>query len=117
MANKNLARKLRRKRRISSNIHGTAERPRISVSRSNVHISAQAVDDVAQKTLCSYKSALVAGREKKTKTEEAKEVGLGLAAELKAKKITHVVFDRGSFAYKGRVKAVAEAIREGGIVM
>ncbi|QQS43948.1 50S ribosomal protein L18 [Candidatus Roizmanbacteria bacterium] len=117
MANKNLQRKLRRKRRVSSNIVGTKERPRVSVNRSNVHIYAQVIDDEAAKTLVAYDASKLEGRDKKTKTQEAKEVGVELAKLMKAKKITQVVFDRGSFAYKGRVKALAEGLREGGITV
>lgn len=117
MANKNLQRKLRRKRRISSNIHGTAERPRISVYRSNRYIYAQAIDDDSEKTIVSYQADKVEGLDTKNKTVEAKEVGVALAGLLKEKKIKKAVYDRGSFAYKGRVKALAEGIREGGIQM
>ncbi len=117
MANNNLERKLRRKRRVSSNIRGTDSRPRVSVFRSNQHIYAQVIDDVAAKTLVSFDATKIEGRKKKTKTEEAKEVGLELAKKLKENKITVVVFDRGSFAYKGRVKALAEGLREGGITV
>jgi len=117
MANKNLERKLRRKRRVSSNIRGTTVCPRISVARSNKYISAQVIDDSVAKTLVSYKSATIEGRDTKTKTVEAREVGVALAALMKEKKIKKAVFDRGSSAYKGRVKALAEGVREGGIQM
>ncbi len=117
MANKNLQRKLRRKRRVSSNIVGTKARPRVSVYRSNQHIYAQVIDDETAVTIVAYDATKLEGRDKKTKSEEAKEVGLELAKLMKAKKITKVVFDRGSFAYKGRVKALAEGLREGGITV
>jgi len=117
MTNKNLQRKLRRKRRVSSNIVGTKARPRVSVYRSNQHIYAQVIDDEKAVTMVAYDASKLEGRDKKTKTQEAKEVGTELAKLMKAKKITQVVFDRGSFAYKGRVKALAEGLREGGITV
>lgn len=113
MANKNLQRKIRRKRRVSSNITGTSERPRLSVYRSNRFIYAQAIDDSNRKTLVSFGSNKMDG--KKSKTEEAMEVGKKMAELLKKTKIDTVVYDRSSYAYKGRVKAIAEGLREGGI--
>jgi len=117
MANKILERRLRRKRRISSHIRGTEARPRVSVYRSNKYLYAQVINDEKAQTLVAYDASKLEGRDKKTKTEEAKEVGLELAAMMKKVKITTVVFDRGSFAYKGRVKALAEGLREGGITV
>ena len=109
----------RRKQRVSANIKGTDERPRISVHRSNLYIYAQAIDDNAKKTVVSFSSlqSRKKSNQKVKKTEEAMEVGKTLAQLLKEKKITHVVFDRNRFAYNGRVKAVAEGLRAGGIIV
>lgn len=109
----NLSRIDRRKKRVSANIHGTAERPRISVYRSNKYIYAQAIDDVTGKTVATAHS--VGSKEKQTKSESAKAVGIKLAELLTGLKITKVVFDRNRFAYNGRVKALAEGLREGNI--
>lgn len=114
----NLDRKLRRKRRISSNIHGTSDKPRISVFRSSLYIYAQAVDDVARKTISSFSISDLktnADFKKGKKGEDSKKIGIGLAKKLIEKKILTGVFDRGSYAYNGRVKAVAEGLREGGL--
>ena len=99
------------KRRVRRNIFGTAERPRLSVYRSNKEIYAQLVDDNAGVTLASASS-----REKvegSTKTEISTSVGKLIAEKAKAKGIETVVFDRNGFVYHGRVKALAEGAREG----
>lgn len=93
----------RRKRRVSANIHGTKERPRISIYRSNKYIYAQAINDVAAKTLASFSSLGLKKTEKKTKTDVAREVGMKLAELLTGLKIKQVVFDRNRYAYNGRV--------------
>lgn len=105
--------KLRRQRRTRNNITSSADRLRLSVTRSNKYVSAQLIDDVKGVTLVgiSQKSLKTKG----TKMDNAKALGLALAAKLKTKKITKIVFDRGSYAYHGRVKNVAEGLREGGI--
>jgi large subunit ribosomal protein L18 len=108
----------RRKLRIRRKISGTPERPRLSVFRSLKHIYAQVVDDVAGKTLahCSTLSKDVKPQaDETTKSEAAKLVGKTLAAQLKAKGITKVVFDRNGYLYHGRIKALAEGAREGGL--
>lgn len=118
MTNVNLDRKLRRKRRVSGNIIGTSDRPRISVFRSSKYIYAQAIDDVGRITLVSFSNADLkkeTGYKKGIKREDSKKVGVGLAKKLTQKKIAAGVFDRGSYAYNGRVKAVAEGLREGGL--
>ncbi len=115
MANQNLKRINRRKKRVSANIHGTQERPRVSIYRSNKYIYAQAIDDVAAKTLVSCNSFTVKSTDKKSKTEEAREIGMKLAELLTKIKVTKVVFDRNRYAYNGRVKALAEGLREGKI--
>jgi large subunit ribosomal protein L18 len=120
-------REVRRKKRISSNIMGTKDKPRISIYRSNKYIYAQAIDDQARSTIVSVSS--LALKKDKTdqkgklsgeqstsgrKTEESKYVGSLLAKALKEKKIETGVFDRAMYSYKGRVKAFAEGLREGG---
>ena len=108
--------RVRRKIRVRSKIKGTADRPRISVFRSNRYIYAQAIDDEKRHTICAYSSLKLRKDMKfKDKKEEAKEVGKKLAELLKRKKVSKAVFDRGWYAYQGRVKALAEGLREGGI--
>ncbi len=114
----NFDRKIRRKKRISANITGTKEKPRISIFRSNRYIYAQAIDDVGRLTIVSVtsipsKKNISLANEKKTVV--AKQVGVLLAKVLKEKKIETGVFDRGMYAYNGRVKALAEGLREGGL--
>ncbi len=113
MSNTNLQRKNRRKIRVSTNIVGTTERPRVSIHRTNKYIYAQVIDDVTAKTVaaCSSLKLDVKG----TKSDKAREVGKKLAEMLKKINITTVVFDRGSFQYNGRVKQLAEGLREGEI--
>ncbi len=108
----------RRKYSQRKRINGTAERPRLSVYRSNAHIYAQAIDDVNQVTLaaCSDLDAAVKGAvDGKDKSEVAKLVGEIVAKKLQEKQVKAVVFDRHGFIYHGRVKAVAEGAREGGL--
>ncbi len=114
----NLIRKLRRKVRISANIFGTEKRPRVAVFRSNRYIYVQAIDDMGRKTLASSSSLVLSkdkGYKKGKKGEEAKNVGKKLAEILTKKDIKTAVFDRSLYAYGGRVKALAEGLREGGI--
>ena len=106
--------RLRRHRRVRGKVRGTAERPRLVVFRSNRGISAQLVDDLAGKTLAGA-SWLGLGTFKGTKTEQAAEVGKAVAAAAKKAGIENVVFDRGGYLYHGRVKALAEGAREGGL--
>lgn len=106
------SRKLRRKRRVSMNIIGTAESPRISVYRSSKYVYLQAIDDMIEKTICAVHSKTVTNNKK---AEEAFEVGKKLGALLKEKNITKAVFDRGPYTYLGRVKRLAEGLREAGI--
>ncbi len=115
MKNINLSRIDRRKKRVSANISGTNERPRVSVYRSNRYIYAQAIDDDAGITIVATNSSALKVKEKQTKSETAKAVGMKLAELLTEKKITKVVFDRNRYAYNGRVKALAEGLREGNI--
>ena len=107
--------RLRRHHRIRRTINGTAERPRLVVFRSNRGIEAQLVDDLAGRTLASASHLGVKKSFKGTKTEQAAEVGKLLAQAAKKAGIETVVFDRGGYLYHGRVKALAEAAREGGL--
>lgn len=104
----------RRRKRIRSKISGTSERPRLSVYKSNAYMYAQLIDDATGITLAAASSMSTKGK-KLNKTESAKAVGVELAKLAKAKNITKVVFDRGGFIYTGRVKALADAAREGGL--
>lgn len=101
----------RRHARIRAQVSGTAQRPRIAVFKSNQYTYVQAIDDAARRTLASVDDRAAKG----TKTERAHAAGKKLAAALKAKNVEAAVFDRGGFSYHGRVKAVAEALRESGI--
>lgn len=104
---------LNRKRRVSAKIKGTTKRPRLSVFKSNKEIYAQLIDDSKAATICSFSSKGV--KEGKNKTEVAALVGEGLAKEAKSKKIKEIVFDRSGYKYHGRVKALAEGARKGGL--
>jgi large subunit ribosomal protein L18 len=104
----------RRHRRVRSKVTGTSERPRLVVFRSNRGIEAQLVDDIEGKTLAAA-SWLNVKKAKGSKTEQAAEVGKLLAQNAKNAEIETVVFDRGGYLYHGRVKALAEAAREGGL--
>jgi large subunit ribosomal protein L18 len=106
----------RRKRiqlRIRKKISGTAVLPRVAVFRSNSQIYAQVIDDVKGVTLASASSLEFKG--KSTKSEVASKVGASLAEKAKAAGVSGVVFDRGGYLYHGRVKALAEGAREGGL--
>jgi large subunit ribosomal protein L18 len=104
--------KIKRQVRIRKKIRATADSLRLTVFRSNKHIYAQIIDDAKRQTLVSAREA---EKGKNTKTERARAVGMDLAKAALAKKITAVVFDKGSYSYHGRVKALAEGAREGGL--
>ncbi len=104
----------RRHRRIRGKIRGTAERPRLVVFRSNKGIFAQLVDDESGRTIAGA-SWLALKSFEGTKTEQAREVGKALASAAEKAGIDSVVFDRGGYLYHGRVKALAEGAREGGL--
>jgi large subunit ribosomal protein L18 len=111
------ARKLRHVR-VRKNVQGTPDRPRLNVFRSLSEIYAQVIDDKTQVTLVSASSVdreLRAKMKGLTKTEQATLVGKNLAARAKKKGIKQVVFDRGGYRYIGRVKALADGAREGGL--
>lgn len=110
--------RLRRKRNIRKRISGTAEKPRLSVFRSNTHIYAQAIDDTSNSVLASasdMEKSIRSDVSGKNKTDIAKIVGESVGKKLMAKNINSVVFDRNGFIYHGRVKAVAEGAREAGL--
>jgi large subunit ribosomal protein L18 len=105
----------RRHRRVRGKVAGTAERPRLVVFRSNRGIEAQLVDDSAGKTLAAASWLNLAEGFKGTKTEQAAAVGELLAQNAKNAGVKNAVFDRGGYLYHGRVKALAEAARGGGL--
>lgn len=102
----------RRQFRIRKYLSGTTERPRLAVYRSSAHIYAQIIDDSVGKTLVSESDLEL---KKLMKTDKAMEVGKKLAEKAVKKGIKEVVFDRGGFLYHGRVKALADGAREGGL--
>ena len=105
----------RRHRRVRGKVRGTAERPRLAVFRSNRGIFAQLVDDDAGKTLAAASWIGLPKSFKGDKTEQAAEVGKELAAAGRKAGVRRVVFDRGGYLYHGRVKALADGAREGGL--
>jgi large subunit ribosomal protein L18 len=107
-------RRLRRRRRVRARVTGSAERPRLSVYRSNKGIFAQLIDDRNAKTLAAASWLQLKGFSG-DKTEQATEVGKQLAAAAKEAGVTTCVFDRGGYLYHGRVKALADGAREGGL--
>ena len=112
------AERIKRHKRIRNRIVGTPERPRLSVFRSDKHIYAQIIDDVAGKTLAAASTVekdIAAQITEMDKTAAAKFVGKALAEKAKAAGIEEVVFDRGGYLYTGRVAALADGAREGGL--
>jgi large subunit ribosomal protein L18 len=109
--------RLRRHRRVRKKIHGTAERPRLAVHRSNKHLTVQLIDDDAGRTLVAASTNEPDQRAAGTgaSVEAATRVGTLVAERAKAAGIDKVVFDRGGFAYHGRIAAVAAAAREAGL--
>jgi large subunit ribosomal protein L18 len=105
----------RRHKRVRGKVVGTAERPRLVVFRSNRGIEAQLVDDLEGKTLAAASWLNLKKSFKGSKSEQAAEVGKLLAANAKQANVDTVVFDRGGYLYHGRVKALADAAREGGL--
>ncbi len=105
--------RIRRHRRVRKKVLGTPDRPRLAVYRSNRHIYAQVIDDVAGRTLAAASTLVVGdGGDPKAK---AKAVGAQVAEKAKAAGVERVTFDRGGFRYHGRVQAVAEGAREAGL--
>ena len=112
MTTKKQERRIKIKYRVRKNVNGTAERPRLSVFRSNKQIYAQVINDVNGTTLAAASSI---GLEAMPKIEQAQKVGALLAEKAKAAGVETVVFDRNGYLYHGRVKALADAAREGGL--
>jgi large subunit ribosomal protein L18 len=108
--------RLKRRRRVRAKIVGTAERPRISVFRSNRGIQAQLVDDLAGRTLAAVSWTESDLRSLKP-MEQAEKAGEALAERAKSAGVDTAVFDRGGYRYHGRVKAFAEGVREGGLTV
>lgn len=103
-----------RTQRTRANLHGTADRPRLSVSVSNLHVSAQIINDDDHKTIAA--ATTVGNKQAKgTMTEKAAVVGADIAKKAKAAKVVKVTFDRGGKKYHGRIKALADAARENGL--
>ena len=112
MTTKKEQRRIKIKFRIRKHVNGTAERPRLSVFRSNKQIYAQVINDVEGRTLASASSL---GMEKMPKIQQAEKVGALVAEKAKSAGIETVVFDRNGYLYHGRVKEVADAARNGGL--
>jgi large subunit ribosomal protein L18 len=107
--------RLKRKIRIRKKIFGTASKPRLAVFKSNKNIYVQAIDDLSQNTIATASSLSSELKNEKLSVETSKKVGENLGEELSKVGIKEAVFDRGGYIYHGRVKAVAEGIREKGI--
>ena len=121
MKNANIKKRINRIRRhirVRAKISGTAERPRISVFKSNRHLFVQAIDDTLGRTIISSKVvSSVKSKLKGTKTELATKIGTIVGEKMKTQGITKAVFDKSGFKYHGRIKAAAEALREAGITI
>ncbi|GAB3924061.1 50S ribosomal protein L18 [Larkinella terrae] len=116
MAVTKASRRLRIKNHIRNKVSGTADQPRLSVFRSNARIYAQIIDDEKGHTLVSASSIDINGKDKKgVNVELAKQVGQALAEKATTSGITRVVFDRNGYLYHGKVKALADGAREGGL--
>lgn len=111
--------RLKRHRRVRATIIGTAQRPRVSVFKSNKHIFAQVIDDESRKTIMGTSDVVSKTKSKEKikakKSERAYKVGESLATQMQEKNIKEAVFDRGGFKYHGRIKALADGLRKGGI--
>ena len=112
MENKEVRRQ-KRKMRVRGKVTGLSLRPRLSVFRSNQHIYAQLIDDQLGKTLAAASDLTI---KKGSKSEKATEVGKEVAKIAKSKKLESVVFDRNGYKYHGRIKAIADGAREGGLI-
>lgn len=117
MAQDKTARRQRIKSRFKSTIIGTAARPRLSVFRSNKQIYAQLIDDESGRTVASASSLGNKATQKDTKIEQAKVVGKEIATEAKKAGISSAVFDRNGYLYHGRIKTLAESVRENGVTI
>ncbi len=112
---KKLLNKTLRKNRVRAKVHGTAERPRLTVTISNIHVSAQVIDDETGRTLAS--STTVGGKATGTISERAAGIGSDIAKKATKAGIKAVVFDRNGRRYAGRLKALADSVREEGITL
>lgn len=110
--NKNVIRRQRRQSRIRAVVSGTTERPRLSVFKSNRYLYVQLIDDSKGTTLGN---ASTKGMKGKTMTLRAEELGKKIAEVAKTKKVSKVVFDRGGYLYTGKIKAIADGARSGGL--
>lgn len=108
--------RVRRHRRLRARLAGTSKRPRLAVFRSLRHISAQLIDDTVGQTLLFATDVELTKNAKQTKSTQAHAVGTLMAEKAGAKKITTIVFDRGGYRYHGRIKALAEGARAGGLL-
>ncbi len=108
--------RLTRHKRVKAKIKGTKEIPRVSIFKSNQHIFVQFIDDSAGKTILSNTIKPLAKSGKGNKTETASLIGETLSQKAKAAGISKIIFDRGGFKYHGRVKALAESLRKGGLI-
>lgn len=115
MALSKLEKRIRIKRRVRGKISGSSELPRLSVYKSNKEIYAQLIDDNSGKTLASASSREKGVEANGTKTEVSAAVGKAIAAKAIAAGIENIVFDRNGFVYHGRIKALADGAREGGL--
>ena len=115
MAVNKIARREKIRTKIRGKISGTTERPRLSVYRSNKEIYVQLIDDVKGGTIVAASTRDKEFTRNGTKSEQGKAVGVAIAKKAAEKVITEVVFDRGGYLYHGRVKALAEGAREGGL--
>ena len=117
MATNRKATRQRIHRRIRKKVSGTAERPRLAVHFSARHVYAQVIDDDASKTLAAVSTLQkdLAGKKAAANRESAERVGKAIAEKLLAKKVENVVFDRGGYIFHGKVKALADAARDGGL--
>ncbi len=113
MADNKLTNHVLRKNRVRARVGGTADRPRLTVFISNTHISAQLIDDVEGKTLAA--ATTVGQKLTGTMTENATKIGVEIATKAKKAKVKAVVFDRNGRKYAGRLKALADAARKGGL--
>jgi len=105
----------RRHSRVRKKVHGTAARPRLAVYKSNRYIYAQVIDDVSGRTLAAASSQEQSMRDRTLTIESAAEVGKLLAQRVEDVDVSEVVFDRGGYPFHGRVKALADAVREAGV--
>ncbi len=111
----NKIRRLRRHRRVRAKVRGTADRPRLSVFRSNRHLCVQLIDDAAGRTIAAASDAEAAGGKKETRNARAEKLGALIAKRAAEKAVAKAVFDRGSYRYHGLVSSIAEAARKAGL--